>query len=40
MFDNNSNIMNCFEWNEQGLDALGKKDYEKASECFKKSPMS
>ena len=37
MFDNNSNIMNCFEWNEQGLDALGKKDYKKASECFKKS---
>ena len=29
--------MNCFEWNEQGLDALGKKDYKKASECFKKS---
>jgi len=29
--------MDCFEWNDQGLDALEKKDYEKALECFKKS---
>ena len=37
MFYNYSSIMNCFELNDQGIDALEKKDYEKALDCFKKS---